>query len=55
MGVMAKMTGACHDGWKPYRFYDVVHALCNSHHFREFEAIAVVWIRPGRAGDREDP
>jgi transposase/uncharacterized coiled-coil protein SlyX len=44
MGVMAKMTGvACHDGWKPYRSYDVVHALCNSHHLRELEAIAVVW------------
>lgn len=27
MGVMAKMTGvACHDGWKPYRSYKVVHA-----------------------------
>jgi hypothetical protein len=31
MGVIAKMTGvAVHDGWKPYRAYDVVHALCNA-------------------------
>ena len=31
MGVIAKMTGvAIHDGWKPYRAYDVVHALCNA-------------------------
>jgi len=35
MGVIAKMTGvAIHDGWKPYRAYDVVHALCNAHHIR---------------------
>jgi transposase len=41
MGVMAKMRGiACHDGWKPYRSYDVVHQLCNAHHLRELEAIA---------------
>jgi transposase len=32
MGVIEKMTGvAIHDGWKPYRAYDVVHALCNAH------------------------
>lgn len=32
MGVMAKMAGvACHDGWKPYRSYDVLHQLCNAH------------------------
>lgn len=36
MGVIAKMTGvAVHDGWKPYRAYEVVHALCNAHHLRE--------------------
>jgi hypothetical protein len=40
IGVMAKMAGvAVHDGWKPYRTYDVVHGLCNSHHVRELEAI----------------
>ncbi len=32
MGVIEKMTGVLvHDGWKPYRAYDVVHALCNAH------------------------
>jgi hypothetical protein len=32
MGVIAKMKGvAIHDGWKPYRSYDVLHQLCNSH------------------------
>jgi transposase len=40
IAVMAKMAGvAVHDGWKPYRTYDVVHALCNAHHVRELEAI----------------
>ncbi len=44
MGVIAKMTGiAVHDGWKPYRAYDVVHALCNAHHLRELEGVGVVW------------
>lgn len=44
MGVIEKMTGiAVHDGWKPYRSYDVVHALCNAHHLRELEGIGVVW------------
>jgi transposase len=44
MGVIAKMTGvAVHDGWKPYRAYDVIHALCNSHHIRELDNIGVVW------------
>jgi len=40
MGVIAKMAGvAVHDGWKPYRSYDVVHALCNAHHLRELDGI----------------
>jgi transposase len=44
MGVIAKMTGiAVHDGWRPYRAYDVVHALCNAHHLRELEGVGVVW------------
>ena len=44
MGVIAKMTGvAVHDGWKPYRAYDVVHALCNAHHLRELDNVGVVW------------
>jgi transposase len=44
MGVIAKMQGvAVHDGWRPYRSYDVLHQLCNAHHARELEAIAVGW------------
>jgi transposase len=41
IGVIEKMKGiAVHDGWKPYRSYDVVHQLCNSHHLRELEGVA---------------
>ena len=37
-----KMQGvAVHDGWKSYRTYDVLHQLCNAHHARELEAVAV--------------
>ena len=44
LGVIAKMPGiAVHDGWKSYRTYDVLHALCNAHHLRELEAVAVGW------------
>ncbi len=44
LGVIGSMTGvALHDGWKPYRSYDVLHALCNAHHLRELVAIGVVW------------
>jgi transposase len=44
MGVIEAMRGtAVHDGWKPYRSYDVLHQLCNAHHVRELEAVAVVW------------
>lgn len=40
MGVIAKMAGvAVHDGWKPYRAYEVVHALCNAHHLRELTGV----------------
>jgi transposase len=40
VGVIAKMAGtAVHDGWKPYRSYDVVHGLCNAHHLRELEGV----------------
>lgn len=40
IGVIAKITGvAVHDGWKPYRAYEVVHALCNAHHLRELQGV----------------
>jgi transposase len=43
LGVIDQMTGiAHHDGWRPYRAYDVVHSLCNAHHLRELDEIA--WI-----------
>lgn len=44
VGVIEEMIGvAVHDGWRPYRAYDVVHALCNAHHLRELEGVSVVW------------
>lgn len=44
LGVIGEMGGiAIHDGWRPYRRYDVLHALCNAHHLRELAAIGVVW------------
>jgi transposase len=44
LGVIGEMSGvAVHDGWKPYRHYDVDHALCNAHHLRELEAVAIGW------------
>ena len=40
-GVLPAFRGvAVHDGWKPYRRYDVTHALCNAHHLRELAAVA---------------
>jgi transposase len=29
---------AVHDGWTPYRRYDVTHQLCDAHHLRELQA-----------------
>jgi hypothetical protein len=44
LGVIRSMTGvAVHDGWKPYRHYGVVHALCNAHHLRELQAVGIGW------------
>ena len=44
IGVIGEMTGvAVHDGWKPYRPYDVAHALCNAHHLRELDGVGVGW------------
>lgn len=40
MGVITKMSGvAIHDGWKPYRSYEIPHALCNAHHIRELTGV----------------
>ncbi|HVC88966.1 MAG TPA: IS66 family transposase [Gaiellaceae bacterium] len=40
MGILEKLSGvAIHDGWKPYRTYDVVHGLCNAHHLRELQSL----------------
>jgi transposase len=44
LGVLGAMSGvAIHDGWKPYRHYDVDHALCNAHHLRELIAVGIGW------------
>jgi len=40
MGVLTSFAGtAVHDGWFPYRMFDVTHALCNAHHLRELAAV----------------
>lgn len=40
IGVLPTFTGvAVHDGWFPYRGYDVEHGLCNAHHLRELTAV----------------
>jgi transposase len=44
LSVISKMSGiAIHDGWRPYRRYDVVHELCNAHYLRELEAVGAVF------------
>jgi transposase len=54
LGVIAHMSGvAVHDGWRPYRSFDVTHALCNAHHLRELEGVGVVWNQ-GWANDLAD-
>ena len=46
MGVIEGMHGiAVHDGWRSYRTYDVVHALCNAHHIRELSGVGVGWTQ----------
>lgn len=41
VGVLPTFAGvAVHDGWFPYRAYDVEHGLCNAHHLRELTAAA---------------
>ncbi len=40
-GVLPAFAGvAVHDGWRPYRRYDVIHGLCNAHHLRELAGVA---------------
>ena len=52
--VIGEMKGtAIHDGWKPYRHYDVDHALCNAHHLRELIAVGTGWDQ-GWANDLAD-
>ena len=54
LGVIGGMKGtAIHDGWKPYRHYDVDHALCNAHHLRELLAVGIGWDQ-GWANDLAD-
>ena len=54
LGVIGEIAGvAVHDGWKPYRHYDVAHALCNAHHLRELLAVGVGWDQ-GWANDLAD-
>jgi transposase len=54
LGVIAAMSGvAVHDGWKPYRHYEVDHALCNAHHLRELIAVGIGWDQ-GWANDLAD-
>jgi len=54
MGVIPGMRGiAVHDGWKPYRSYDVAHQLCNAHHLRELEGVGIVFDQ-GWANDMTD-
>jgi len=44
LGVIGQMSGvAVHDGCRPYRHYEIDHALCNAHHLRELTAVAVGW------------
>ena len=39
-GVLPSFTGvAVHDGWFPYRQYEIEHGLCNAHHLRELTAV----------------
>jgi transposase len=38
MGILPTFRGIlCHDHWKPYFTYGMLHALCNAHHLRELE------------------
>jgi transposase len=46
-GVITAMRGiAVHDGWRPYRNYDVLHQLCNAHHLRELHSVRCRFDQP---------
>jgi transposase len=46
-GVIGAMQGiAVHDGWRPYRNYDVAHQLCNAHHLRELHSVRCNFDQP---------
>jgi len=46
-GVIGAMKGiAVHDGWKPYRKYEVPHQLCNAHHLRELQSVRCLFDQP---------
>ncbi|MGH7881394.1 MAG: IS66 family transposase [Candidatus Dormibacteraceae bacterium] len=49
-GILNGFEGvAIHDGWKPYKSYEVIHGLCNAHHLRELKAAGEqpeqIWAR----------
>jgi transposase len=46
-GVIAGMKGiAVHDGFRPYRNYEVLHQLCNAHHLRELHSVRCRFDQP---------
>jgi transposase len=46
-GVIGAMKGiAVHDGWRPYRNYEVLHQLCNAHHLRELHSVRCLFDQP---------
>jgi transposase len=46
-GVIGGMSGiAVHDGFRPYRNYEVLHQLCNAHHLRELHSVRCRFDQP---------
>jgi transposase len=47
LGVINAMSGiAVHDGYQPYRKYEVLHQLCNAHHLRELHNVRCRFDQP---------